>query len=73
MPNREETQRKIRWSDYVTWLAWERLGSLGRGKSGCPCSDSCICNPIPDKWKKMDGWRSVNTSDTSHIIDLRTW
>ena len=30
MPHLEETLRKTRtrWSDYVAWLAWERLGIL---------------------------------------------
>ena len=28
----------------------------GRGKSGCPCSDSCPHDPAPDKRTIMDGW-----------------
>ena len=62
MPHREETRgrRRTHRSDYVTRLAWERLGILpeeleevSRWKSGCPCSDSCL---RPDKQMKMDGW-----------------
>ncbi len=48
--------------DYVSRLAWERLGiprrsrrkCLGRGKSGHLCLDCCPRDPSLDKWKKME-------------------
>ncbi len=56
---------RTRWRDYVSQLAWERLGvpprkswrkCLGRGKSGHLCLDCCPPDPALDKRKKMDGW-----------------
>ncbi len=60
---------RTRWRDYVSRLAWERLGVplkswrkwLGRGKSGHLCLDCCPRDPAPDKRKKMDGWTIVNS------------
>ena len=51
-------------SHFVLGITGNALGSSrkswrncpGRGKSGCPCSDSCPHDLAKDKWKKMDGW-----------------
>ena len=37
--------------------SWRKC--LGRGKSGCPCSGSCPCDPAPDKRTIMDGCRNL--------------
>ena len=39
----------------------------GRGKSGCPCSDSCPCDPAPDKQTKMDGWMDGSKMKGLHL------
>ncbi|KAK3522195.1 hypothetical protein QTP70_027689 [Hemibagrus guttatus] len=58
---RTQGRPRTRWRDYVSRLAWERLGvrkswrkCLGRGRSGHPCLDCCPCDPAPDKRKTMN-------------------
>ncbi|KAK7896322.1 hypothetical protein WMY93_021647 [Mugilogobius chulae] len=54
---------RTRWRDYVSRLAWERLGipqkswrkCVGIGKSGPPCSDCCLRDPTPDEAEE-NGW-----------------
>ena len=46
----------IFWSDYVTQLAWERLGSVqGEGSLGVPAQTAAPAT-WSDKRMKMDGW-----------------
>ncbi|KAI3354190.1 hypothetical protein L3Q82_018725, partial [Scortum barcoo] len=63
---------RTRWRDYVSWLAWERLGIpckkswrkyLGSGKSGYLCLDCYLRDLVPDKRWKMDGWMDGWMSD----------
>ena len=42
------------WPGNALGSSWRKCP--GRGKSGCPCSDSCPRDPVLDKQKKMDGW-----------------
>ena len=55
---------RTRWSDYVTRLAWERLGILpeeleevsGEGEVWVSLLRELPPDLALDKWKKMDGW-----------------
>jgi len=57
---------RTRWRDYISLLAWERLGIpqeelesvAGRRKPGGPCFAGCHRDPAPDKRTRewMDGW-----------------
>ena len=61
MPHREETPRRPQgrprtcWSDYVTWLAWERLGILPEELEEVSGEREVGVSLISgQKW--MDGW-----------------
>ena len=54
---------RTRWRDYISSLAWERLGipqselvDEGKGTFGALCWNCYLRDPTTDKREKMDGW-----------------
>ncbi|PWA16842.1 hypothetical protein CCH79_00012754 [Gambusia affinis] len=63
---RPKGRPRTRWRDYVSWLAWERLGippeelEQVAGEREVCASLLKLLPPQPDlKWKKMDGWSTT--------------
>ena len=61
---RPQGRPRTRWRDYVSRLAWERLGIpreeldevAGEREVWASCLGCCPRDPTPDKRKRIDGW-----------------